>query len=233
MSVQYCVARYNEDVDWIVSAAVSANVLIYNKGARLNLPNELILPNVGRESHTYLHHIIENYDRLCDITVFTQAKINDHGYEHDIRVFDNLIAQCQLHGHSKNYGTTNVAVNAINHTQSHFAPDFNMLPEISSSLHYTYMVDATEVTKIPFSEWFRNNTGYEYKDDVCIYVAGIFVMSKQQILTRPKEYYVSLHNQLCNHNAPIEGHFMERSWYYVFRCDANENNENNDNKLKN
>lgn len=220
MSIQYCVARYNEDVSWITGSssatdATDANVLIYNKGTRLDIPNEIMLPNVGRESHTYLHHIIENYDRLCDITVFTQAKINDHGYDHDIHGFDTLIMQCQQHGHSKNYGKINV--NTVNE-QKHFAPDFNMLPEIASSLHHNYMVDAGEVTKIPFSEWFKINTGYEYRDEVCIYVAGIFAMSKEQILTRPKDYYVSLYHQLSNHNAPIEGHFMERSWYYVFQC---------------
>jgi hypothetical protein len=211
MSIQYCVARYNEDISWI--AHDSANVLIYNKGARLNVPNELMLPNVGRESHTYLHHIIENYDNLCDITVFTQAKIHDHGYEHDIRTFDNLIMQCRLHGHSKNHIRCDCAT-----APNHFSPDFNMLPEIVSSLCHSCMLDAKEVNKIPFSEWFKNNTGYEYNHDVCIYVAGIFVMSKQRIHARPKEYYMSLRDQLCNHNAPIEGHFMERAWYYVFRC---------------
>ena len=215
MSIQYCVARYNEDITWVIDSAseTDTNVLIYNKGSRLNIPNEIMLPNVGRESHTYLHHIIENYDILHDITVFTQAKINDHGYDHNIRGFDKLIIQCQEYGHSKNYIMTNA-----NNTVNHFRPNFNMLTELASSLHHTYMVDVNEVTKIPFFEWFKKNTGYEYNDDVCIYVAGIFVMSKQQILTRSKDYYISLYNQLSNHNAPIEGHFMERSWYYVFKC---------------
>jgi hypothetical protein len=228
MSVQYCVARCNEDVGWIASASASANVLIYNKGARLNLPNEVILPNVGRESHTYLHHIIENYDNLCDITVFAQGRIHDHGYEHDIRGFDGLIAQCRSHGHSTNHRICECAT-----APNYFSPDFNMLPELAPGLHHAYMVDATEIMKIPFSAWFKQNTGYEYKGTVFIYVAGIFAMSKQQILTRPKEYYESLQKQLCNCNAPIEGHFMERSWYYVFRCAANQNNETENNETEN
>jgi hypothetical protein len=61
-----------------------------------------------------------------------------------------------------------------------------MLPELAPGLHHAYMVDATEVMKIPFSAWFKQNTGYEYKGTVFIYVAGIFAMSKQQILTRPQ-----------------------------------------------
>ena len=39
----------------------------------------LPLPNVGRESHTYLHHIVNNYDKLADWTVFSQASEPMHG----------------------------------------------------------------------------------------------------------------------------------------------------------
>ena len=39
------------------------------------------LPNVGRESHTYLHHIVSNYDSLADWTVFSQAAAPSFGYK--------------------------------------------------------------------------------------------------------------------------------------------------------
>ena len=38
------------------------------------------LPNVGRESHAYLSHIVDNYDSLADWTVFTQASTPSFGY---------------------------------------------------------------------------------------------------------------------------------------------------------
>jgi len=38
------------------------------------------LPNVGRESHTYLHHIVEHYDSLASWTVFSQAEAPTVGY---------------------------------------------------------------------------------------------------------------------------------------------------------
>ena len=38
------------------------------------------LPNVGRESQTFLHHIVTNYDQLADWTVFTQANAPSFGY---------------------------------------------------------------------------------------------------------------------------------------------------------
>ena len=38
------------------------------------------LENVGRESHTYLHHIVEHYDELAPWTIFTQASKASFGY---------------------------------------------------------------------------------------------------------------------------------------------------------
>jgi hypothetical protein len=32
-----------------------------------------ILPNVGREAHTYLHHLHNRYDSLADVTIFLMA----------------------------------------------------------------------------------------------------------------------------------------------------------------
>ena len=36
------------------------------------------LPNVGRESHTFLHYIIENYNNLPDEILFSQYDPMDH-----------------------------------------------------------------------------------------------------------------------------------------------------------
>jgi hypothetical protein len=37
-----------------------------------------MLPNVGREAHTYLTYIIDNYDRLPEYVMFCQGRIDDH-----------------------------------------------------------------------------------------------------------------------------------------------------------
>jgi hypothetical protein len=67
------VAHYREDLSWLKDFS-ALPVAIYSKGG--SGPNEL--PNVGREAHTYLHHIIENYDTLADVTVFLQGDPRDH-----------------------------------------------------------------------------------------------------------------------------------------------------------
>ena len=71
------VARYQEDLRWLEPVTRWATrVFIYDKGggevreedrdlyARPNV-TRVVLPNVGREAHTYLHHMVEHYDALA------------------------------------------------------------------------------------------------------------------------------------------------------------------------
>jgi hypothetical protein len=70
------ISRYNESLDWTTGLN---NCIIYNKGDTIESVHPVItLPNVGREGHTYLHHIITNYDVLDDYTIFLQGNPFDH-----------------------------------------------------------------------------------------------------------------------------------------------------------
>jgi hypothetical protein len=80
------VAHYKEDLGWLNQINPQIEIFIYHKNDDTNLKHdqkiiindkEFILPNVGRESHTYLKHIIDNYDNLADIEYFSQG-LNDH-----------------------------------------------------------------------------------------------------------------------------------------------------------
>jgi hypothetical protein len=78
---QIVVSRYNEDITWLLP--FKEITIIYNKGDNHNLLNKFTtiqLENVGRESHTYLYHIIKNYDNLADKTIFFQGKIDEIKY---------------------------------------------------------------------------------------------------------------------------------------------------------
>ena len=72
MVVELVIARYNEDISWL-SKVKNIKITIYNKGEDNINKKSIKLPNIGRESHTYLTHIIDNYDNLADITIFSQG----------------------------------------------------------------------------------------------------------------------------------------------------------------
>jgi len=70
------VARYNEDVSW--TKELKHKVTIYNKNNNENHLFNNNLPNVGREGHTFFHHIVKNYNNLPEYLAFTQGNPFDH-----------------------------------------------------------------------------------------------------------------------------------------------------------
>jgi len=75
MKTEIVVARYNENLDWIkkIKKSKDLKITVYNKGKDdIDVPF-IQLPNIGRESHTYLYHIINNYDNLANQTIFCQG----------------------------------------------------------------------------------------------------------------------------------------------------------------
>lgn len=87
--VDVVIARYKESLDWVnlfdVSKSPNVKFFIYNKSDE---PFEVSkpytyksLPNIGREAHTFLHHIVHNYDNLAEETLFLQGYPFDHHIE--------------------------------------------------------------------------------------------------------------------------------------------------------
>lgn len=79
------IARYKEDVAWINTLPENVRVYLYNKGP--DIPEGTLrpgvrierLPNTGRESGTYIHHLRHNFKASeGEFTVFTQADPFEH-----------------------------------------------------------------------------------------------------------------------------------------------------------
>ena len=80
--IEIVVARYNEDTSWLVPYLEHGiHITVYNKGPEFTHDPRITvlpLPNIGREAHTYLHHVCRNYNSLADVTIFIQGCIEDH-----------------------------------------------------------------------------------------------------------------------------------------------------------
>ncbi|KPI43718.1 uncharacterized protein AB675_6302 [Cyphellophora attinorum] len=77
-TVGLCIAHYNEDLTWLQPFA--SNTVVYSKGPKAPSPRTFSrtvpLPNIGRETHTYLTHITQNYASLPPVTLFLQGDIH-------------------------------------------------------------------------------------------------------------------------------------------------------------
>ena len=74
MTLDVVLARFNEDIAWTKTLRPDCRLFVYNKG----VGDKPILHNLGREAHTYLHHIVENYGHFPDWTFFSQADPRQH-----------------------------------------------------------------------------------------------------------------------------------------------------------
>ncbi len=188
------VARYNENIDWVKKYK---NVIVYNKGDPTNLYKLQIpftkLNNVGREGHTFLYHIINNYENLSNWTVFIQGNPFDHCpnfYEKIDNLFENI--------------ENNLTFNE----------DFNFL---SDTIYYSDIINCPYHSGIPLKKVYNDIFETNEEDRPIIFSPGAqFYVSKKLILTKPKIYYEKILKLLDYDINPIEGFCIERLWKYIF-----------------
>ncbi len=184
------IARYNEDISW---ANNINNCLIYNKGNPItNTPHPCIqLNNVGREGHTYLYHIINNYDNLDDYTFFLQGNPFDH--ISDLESFFSLFK---------------------NNIDKPFTPIYRL------KYVTTLESDNTHLGGLPLLECFNiffDKKGKFSPSHPFEFGAGAqFIVSKESILSRPKSFYERIIKLVDYDINPIEGFCLERFWHMIF-----------------
>lgn len=76
MDLLVVVAKYKEDIEWTKSLVHP--YIVYNKFKNDESLYRHNLTNIGREGHTFFHHIVENYGSLNEYTAFVQGNPFDH-----------------------------------------------------------------------------------------------------------------------------------------------------------
>ena len=200
------ISRFNENISWLEEIK-GFKIIIYNKGK--NLSNKkfkkiINLNNVGRESHTWLYHIVENYTDLDDVNIFMQGRIDDLG--------------CMAYKDPHDY------LKVINKT-GFSASRYGLL----GPLHWGWNV-GLEKNKKYKQQWnsgkiSRSKIGFrnfakELFPKIPIFVptsyGGCFAIKKELIRKYDKDFYLNLLEILSKSKNPVEGHYMERLWCYMF-----------------
>lgn len=208
------VSRYNEDLEWFKDETFQKYpVLIYNKGNNTDfykpekLKEIISLQNVGREGHTYLYYIIQNYDNLPSLVIFLPGSTDiNFKLEKSKRMMNEI---------EKNKSAVIIANNHENVKNELY--DFKIdywksTNENNSTLTKKHDLKPSEFR--PFGKWFEHHFG-DLKIQHVFY-GGIFSVSKEDILQHPKSYYENLIKELNNDPNPEVGHYFERSWEAVF-----------------
>jgi hypothetical protein len=250
-SVEIVLAHFNEDLKWLSTLmqneAKDAKVTLYTKGPETStlklVPDAIVrqLPNVGRESHTFLHHIVHNFDKLADWTVFSQAGEPSFGYKGHRAGGGHLLAGDSF----ANYLIPRPSGFRFIHTSAIHLPSMNHVLREAYCIDDKTVEDQQGVTECPqqhkfwtpwwdidmFKEYIMSKVAHQHGEQpldfyrkyinpfftgseiVVPFAQGArFAVSKETILSHPKEQYERLLAALSNDQDPYSGYFMEWLW---------------------
>jgi hypothetical protein len=230
------VARYEESVQWV--EAYSDISLVYNKGpSHVDVPN-VRLVNIGREGHTYLFHIIHNYNSLAKNIVFTQADPFPHNhsilcaidaiektdpiqplgyiYSHTIPSKELV----ELAGQKTKYGLQYLVADINRNLQIVGPVPFNDEGINQFILDHTYIYpNQAEMTLIDaFLERAEFKLPETNSKTIPFSFSGLFKVTSDIIKKYPIETYVKLIEELIriHPQAGLNGYILERLWLYIF-----------------
>jgi hypothetical protein len=213
MRIKFIVSRYDESVQWL--EPIMNEVIIYNKGTRLNFVNEICRVNVGRETENILEYIIQNYENMPDILIFSQGCIEDHIPVNisEIDYLQKIKEEAIQFGKSRNYFVNEWSKETI--YEGSFSPCFNIFPTKKGKEKFN-RINQNYHKFCSFKKWFEKKVQTEYPNPFFYYRNSLFAVQKNKVLKHTKNYYVNLQKYVNHHIDPIEGHFLERSWWYIF-----------------
>jgi hypothetical protein len=213
--IEVVVARYNESLNWTTEYPFNQfNYTVYNKGindyfVKTHVNKIINLPNVGRCDHTYLHHIVRNYDTksLAKVTIFLPGSINmAHKKPIANRMMMYILKTKKaafFAQHSENIrnefaGVTMDSYVCKNPYNRAINPEVKCLPALIR----------------PYSSWYDHHFGDRLVKSYAYY--GILSIDKKDVMQYKKEWFIKFLYGLARHSNPEAGHFTERSWAAIF-----------------
>jgi hypothetical protein len=212
--IEIVISRYNEKLEWLNEPHFNDfHYTVYNKGVnrdfiKKNVTQIIDLPNVGRCDHTYIYHIVNNYNNLSTITVFFPGSIDsmEHKKNNAIRILENI----------KKYKNAIFLGSYVDDVKKHF--ENFVLDEWSCSDPKNMILNPEkklcQALIRPFGKWFQFHFGNIKVTYYCIH--GILSVHKLDIIKHPITRYKKILAGVERHSNPEVGHYIERAWGAIF-----------------
>jgi len=232
-SLDIVVATYKAPLQWIdtvLQKLPTARLHLYCKGNTSRDPRCIRMENVGTEEYAYFHHILNNWDSLADITIFSSDNMeNTAGYIPTTReCLDFVVNKLDRPDKRADF-------------PGYEALDFMPVTKMFDIQYYHSSAlrgDSLEKKELcrasfnPFGPWYlrfinSSDTNFEHLTCAASSMHGIFGVSRERIHRIPKSVFRDLITEVerCRGvNHFVAGHYMERSWAALFseRCHQGE-----------
>jgi hypothetical protein len=183
--------NYNEIIDYMKQKHKNINIILYNKK---NKDFGIPVKNVGVDAYDKLHFIINNYDDLPDIVLFsTDNMFSNNKKKKKIKyIIDNL----------------NILKNKSGFISGHIFPIPKNEITFEVPIYTRNNTKNIRSTIRPYYKWFNT---FINKDidllDTYICKKSTFAVTKDLILSNSKEFYIELLEEVEKHS--IKGHDSE------------------------
>lgn len=199
------VAHYSEDLEWLKPYA--KNAIVYHKWKedkpRFECKKRIKIDNIWREWHTYLYHIVNNYNNLPEYTFFFQWWIEDHKQSWDVyNSLEKYFSETQKYKFSCASLLYLIKKN----------------PQIKHWWKWLEMLKSWSLkkAKYPFDEFYKKLLWEDQKLLTPFFYAANFWVAKELIQNRWKDFWDNALSLMPEDPNPEEWHYFERLWFRIF-----------------
>lgn len=213
--MKWIVSSYNQDTEWIKE--YSDDIVIYDR-SEIPLENAIKVPNIGTDIYDKLTYIIDNYDNLPDIAVYTKANLFKYitKEEFDL-VKDNKTFTPLLTQHHKEV--------VCDYAMPEPGKPFSFYRDgMYYELNYPAYLN-NHKTKDPM--WCYEDTfphfplvriiGLNNLEYVPFAPGSNYILPKESILKHSKGFYIDLRSWLDWDRYPGEAMIVERGLYMLWK----------------
>lgn len=182
------IARRDEDVSWVPHDIRPACTVYEKGGQRCEFVGACVpLPNVGREAHSFAHHIAERYDTLAPVTIFAQGWPFDHSP--DFVALMRAAAQERPHYMPLAKSTIRCERGMQHSSHTQFQPEFERLSRSMLRVHC------------------RDIPAFDFAP------GALVAVSADRVRRHPKSTYEAIRDELARGGVNASAaYFMERAW---------------------
>lgn len=195
--MKYVVSRYNQDVEWIKE--YSDDVVIYDR-SETPLEGSIVVENIGTDIADKLKFIIDNYDNLPEVAVYSKANLFKYVTKEEFDVVkDNKTFTPLLTQHHRVYEPTCFYKDGM-YFEKNEPWYLNPHPARTeyTPLEVARMVGIVDLTYVPFAP------------------GSNYIVPKENILKHSKSFYERLRSYLMWDRYPGEAQIIERGLFTVW-----------------
>lgn len=196
--MKYILSRYNHDISWLKD--YTDDVVIYDR-SEVPIEGSIVVPNIGTDIYDKLTYIIDNYDNLPEVAVYTKANIFKYITPEEFNdIKDNTGFTPILTQHHKVYFPTC------------FYSDDGMYNEINNYWYLGAHPPKSQESLMQLTDLLNNVAIYHQ------FAPGSnYILPRENILKHTKVFYMKLRSFLDWTVYPGEAQVLERNLYNIWR----------------